>query len=187
MTYFAYYSSPEPLRADFTDEFILYMEAYYRYYGRLFMNTAKHYVHRIGGGCKEGSIKLTLSEEEAIRKKAMYNQAEDLINTALMKRMIDYLPKESTIVFKDIMSLGKTPNQAWEIYEYFMNRNIYMCFMNGSAMDSNNILSLTGTLTPEVKQYIKTLIQAYYEETQKRQNMPAILADRMRKEKKELL
>lgn len=62
-----------------------------------------------------------------------------------------------------------------------------MAFVSGSAMDSKNVLLLSGTMTPQITKYIKTQIKAYCQETERKKNMPIKLADRSRQEKKELL
>ena len=79
------------------------------------------------------------------------------------------------------------PEQIWNIYEYFMRKGIYLAFVSGSAMDSKTILSLSGTLSPEITKYIKAQINAYCQETERKQNLPVRLADKSRQEKKELL
>ncbi len=68
-----------------------------------------------------------------------------------------------------------------------MRKGIYLTFESGSAMDSENILSLSGTLSPEITKYIKTQINAYCQETERKQNLPVKLADKSRQEKKEQL
>ena len=186
MEYFAYYSAAQELDDDFTDEFILYMEAYYPGYSRIFNNTKDRAIRMIRNG-KKKVLKLSAAEESAVLSNALYDQADEMIHTALMKKLADRLPAGITIVFNDIKSLGNTPAQIWDIYEYFMRKGIYMTFVSGSAMDSKNILLLSRTMTPEITKYIKTQINAFCQETERKQNMPFKLADRSRQEKKELL
>lgn len=186
MEYYAYYSAPNELSDDFTDEFILYMEAYYPGYERIFHSTKEHRIRIIRAGAKK-NIQLSPSEESMIRGKALYDQAEEIIHTVLMKRLADKLAAGVTVVFNDIKSLGSTPEQIWDIYEYFMRKGIYLAFVSGSAMDSKNILSLSGTLSSELTKYIKAQIKAYCQETERKQNLPARLADKSRQEKKEPL
>lgn len=186
MEYYAYYSAPNELSDDFTDEFILYMEAYYPGYERIFNNTKERRIRVIRAGAKK-NIQLSTAEESVIRGKALYDQAEEMIHTALMKRLADKLPDDVTVVFKDIKSLGSTQDQIWEIYEYFMRKGIYLAFESGSAMDSKTVLSLSGTLSQELTKYIKAQIKAYCQETERKQNLPARLADKSRQEKKGLL
>lgn len=186
MEYCAYYSASHELNDDFTDDFILYMEAYYPGYSRIFNNTKDRRI-RIIRGRKKDLLQLSSAEESAVRNKALYDHAEDLIHTALMRKLADRLPSGITVVFNDITSLGNTPEQIWDIYEYFMRRGIYLAFVSGSAMDSMNILSVSKTMTPEIKEYISTQINAYCQETERKKNVPAKLADRSTQEKKELL
>ncbi len=115
MEYYAYYSAPAELRDDFTDEFILYMEAYYPGYGRIFNNTEEHRIRIIRAGAKK-NIQLSSSEESVIKGKALYDQAEKMIHTELMRRLADKLPAGVTVVFNDIRSLGSTLGQIWYIY-----------------------------------------------------------------------
>ena len=186
MEYYAYYSAPNELRDDFTNEFVLYMEAYYPGYKRIFHNTKEHLIRMIGTGAKM-NIQLSSGEKSMIRGKALYDQAEGMIHTALMKRLADKLPAGVTIVFNDITSLGDTQEQIWNIYEYFIHKGIYLAFVSGSAMDSKTILSLSDTFSPEITKYIRAQINAYCLETERKQNLPARLADKSRQEKKELL
>lgn len=186
MEYYAYYSAPNELSDDFTDEFILYMEAYYPGYDRIFNNTKEHRIRVIRAGAKK-NIQLSTAEESVIRGKALYDQAEEMIHTALMKRLADKLPAGVTVIFNDITFMGSTPEQIWNIYEYFMRKGIYLAFVSGSAMDSKTILSLSGTLSPEITKYIKAQINAYCQETERKQNLPVRLADKSRQEKKEPL
>ena len=103
-----------------------------------------------------------------------------------MKKLTDRLSSGITVVFNDITSLGNTPEQIWDIYEYFMRKGIYLAFVSGSAMDSKNILLLSKTITPEITEYIRAQINAYCQETERKRNVPIKLADRSRQEKKEL-
>lgn len=185
MEYYAYYSAAQELDDDFTDEFILYMEAYYPGYSRIFNNTKEHTIQMIRNG-KKKIIRLSAAEESAVLSNVLYDQTDEMIHTALMKKLADRVPAGITIVFNDIKSLGNTPAQIWDIYEYFMRKGIYMAFVSGSAMDSKNILLLSGTMTPEIMKYIKTQINAFCQETERKQKMPFKLADRSRQEKKEL-
>jgi len=185
MEYCAYYSASHELNDDFTDDFILYMEAYYPGYSRIFNNTGDHRIRIIRNGKKE-LLQLSSAEESAVRKKALYDLTEDVIHTALMKKLTDRLSPGITVVFNDISSVGNTPEQIWDIYEYFMRKGIYLAFVSGSAMDSKNILLLSKTITPEITEYIRTQINAYCQETERKKNVPIKLADRSRQEKKEL-
>lgn len=179
MEYYAYYSESHELRDDFTDDFILYIEAYYPGYGRIFENTAENTISIIRSRGKE-NIQLNAAEEAQIKEKAVYNRAEELIHTALMEKLAERLDPEVTVVFKDIMLLGKNTEQIWSVYEYFMHKKIYMAFMNGSGLDSRTILSLTGVMTPQIIKYIKAQISAYCQETERKQNMMLKLAEKSR-------
>lgn len=139
MEYCAYYSASHELDDDYTDDFILYMEAYYPGYNRIFHNTKDHRIRMIRNGKKE-ILQLSESEETSVLKKALYDKKEELIGTSLMKKLADRLPSGITVVCNDIMSLGCTPEQIWDIYEYFMRKGIFLAFVSGSAMDSKNVL-----------------------------------------------
>lgn len=186
MKYYAYYSAAHELRDDFTDDFILYMEAYYPGYGRIVENTAEKTISILRSRGKE-NIQVNAAEEAQIKEKAIYNRAEELIHTAMMKKLADRLSPEVTVVFKDIMLLGKNTDQIWSVYEYFIHKNIYMAFMNGSGFDSKTILSLTGVMNPQIAKYIRAQIEAYCREVDRKDNMHFRLADKGRQEKKELL
>lgn len=186
MEYYAFYSAPHELRDDFTDDFILYMEAYYPGYARIFFNTEKQCIRIIRNGRKE-TLQLSAAEEEMIRKKVMYDQAVQMVHTSLIKKLADRFTANTTIVFADILSMGQTPEQIWTSYEYFMRRNIYMEFVSGSAINTRTVLSLSSSMTPEIAKYIQTQITSYCYETERKQNMPVKLGDKKRLEKKELL
>ena len=185
MEYYAYYSADHELRDDYTDDFILYMEAYYPGYGRIFHNIKEHRILIMNNGKKE-PIEVSEAEEASVRRKALYDQSERMVRDHLMKKLADRLPAGITVVFNDILSLGDTPEQIAIVYEYLMRKKIYMEFVYGRSMSSENILLLSDTLDTEISKYLKAQIQAYCDEVETRRNMPAKLSDRSRLEKKEL-
>lgn len=184
MKYYAYYGAAEDLSDDYTDLFILYMEAYYPGYERIFHNTKEHRIDILNGGAKE-SIRLSSAEEKSVKVRTLYDQ-NAVIHTALMKNLADRLSPEVTIVFEDIMSLGDTPGQILDVYEYFMHKKIYMAFETGKALDTALILSISGTYDPEIAKYIQLCIKAYCEEFTLKKNINVRLNDKAQKEKKEL-
>lgn len=183
MKYYGFYSADEDLPGDYTDQYTLFLDSYYKGFIPVFENRTTHVI-RINGDAHIKTIRFTQNELAAFEKAVYPSRMNDEIHYRLLLRMADQTGIESTIIFRNIVDLGITEYYAHRTYRELVKKGIHLKFVNGSVLNSDNFYT-SGIIDPAADQLMGTLIRSALQEAEEKQKLPSRLADLSNAEKKQ--
>lgn len=182
MKYYGFYSADEDLPDDYTDQYTLFLDSYYRGFIAVFENRTTHAI-RIKNGNHIKTLGLSQNELSAVEKKVYPSQLNDEIHYRLLLRIADHTGAESTIIFRSILDLGTHEQYADKTYRELVKKGLHLKFVNGAVLNSDNFYS-DGIIDPATERLMGRLIRSALQEADEKQKLPARLTDLTNAEKK---
>ncbi|HAE16619.1 MAG TPA: hypothetical protein DCG51_08730 [Erysipelotrichaceae bacterium] len=182
MKYYGFYSADEDLPDDYTDQYTLFLDSYYRGFIAVFENRTTHAI-RIKNGNHIKTLGLSQNELSAVEKKVYPSQLNDEIHYRLLLRIADHTGAESTIIFRSILDLGTHEQYADKTYRELVKKGLHLKFVNGAVLNSDNFYS-DGMIDPATERLMGRLIRSALQEADEKQKLPARLTDLTNAEKK---
>lgn len=182
MKYYGFYSADEDLPNDYTDQYTLFLDSYYKGFVPVFENRTTHII-RIKDGNHIKTIGFSQSELAAVEKTVYPSRLNDEIHYRQLLRMADQTGRESAVIFRNILDLGASEYYVHKTYRELVKKGIHLKFVSGAVLNSENFYC-NGMIDTATEQLMGRLIRSALQEAEEKQKLPSRLTDLTNAEKK---